>query len=79
MIFIPSERIGNFSERGLLQSFTVFSGTQVPVMQNFFAMTVSVSRICQIMDERILGTDEFLTNVLVWTRADRRKNNVDGS
>lgn len=38
-----------------------------------------VSRICQIMDERILGTDEFLTNVLVWTRADRRKNNVDGS
>lgn len=27
-----------------------------------------VSRICQIMDERILGTDEFLTNVLVWTK-----------
>lgn len=27
-----------------------------------------VSRMCQIMDERILGTDEFLTNVLVWTK-----------
>ena len=27
VIFIPSERIGNFSERGLIQSFTVFSAT----------------------------------------------------